>query len=218
MFNNKFIVAFEGNHGSGKTTQCNKLCDYLVREGLRCRYIKPSIAMPSENMLTEIKKNCDDALFVDFKRSIRIYETSKAFYEELTANSEHEIIVLDRYKYTGKAVLNINNAHNYLHELLVDWLPTPDVLFYLEIDSEVAMSQIISRGEKLRKHDNVDSLREMSDGFENVLKNVDCSFYKIDAAKPIEFISDLVVIGVTSAIKNNSNISLYRKGKFQDND
>lgn len=210
MFNNKFIIAFEGNHGSGKTTQCNKLCDSLVKEGLCCRYIKLlSKANPSEQMLTEIKKNCNDELFTKFKKLIRIYETSKTFYDEFTANSKHEIIVLDRYKYTGKAVLNINNTEKYFHGLLLDWLPIPDILFYLEIDSKTAMSQVISRGDRLRKYDTAESFRELSDGFINVFKNIDCNFYRIDATRTIESIHDLVVTNVMNAIKNMDSISLY---------
>ena len=42
MLDNNFIVAFEGNYGFGKTTQCNKLCDYLAREE-RKRQISPRL-------------------------------------------------------------------------------------------------------------------------------------------------------------------------------
>jgi len=188
MFNQKFIVVFEGIDGCGKTTQCKMLCDYLNKRGIRNRYEKfPGDSFFDKRIIDKIKANCiDKQLFYKFIAEMRAYETSKASFLNFSKDFNCEIIVRDRYKYTDNVNLKIYGFKKESVYLLSDWLPDPDLLFYFDIDVSIAVERIQSRGGKIRWHENEEYLSRLSNCFRKELKNANTNLYKLDASKNID--------------------------------
>jgi thymidylate kinase len=210
VFKNKFIIAFEGIAGSGKTTQCSMLFDYFKNKGLNCRYLKALYDRPNQNMINEIEKYCTDkTFFAKLKRAMRVYETSKYFFEQLTNNSKYEIIIFDRYKHTNSVILKNKGLDNpFFTEALIDWLPNPNVLFHLDLDSKTSIGRVITRGNNKRKYDTEEGLNTFAKSL--LLELKPDNYFKINALDSIETINNIVVETIDRLLPKE-NIDLFRK-------
>jgi len=209
MFNQKFIVVFEGIDGCGKTTQCNMLCDYLSGQGIRNRYEKfPGSSFIDKRILDEIKTNCTDKeLFYKFITEMRAYETSKTSFLNFSNNLNYEIIVRDRYKYSDNVNLKVYGVKKDVIYLLSDWLPEPDLLFYLDIDVSVAVKRIQLRGGKIHWHENEEYLSRLSNYFKKELKSTNTKLHKLDASKNIDSLhTEIISAFIDSMSKVDSSL------------
>ena len=196
---NRFVVAFEGISGSGKSTQINKLHQHLAERGINCIIIKESTISDSiERVLNKMENNVTDADFFHwFRKIIRIYERSKDYSEALTKTNDAEIVIVDRYKYTLLSILmELDLAQTNYSEALVGLLPDPDILFYFDLSAEEAVRRIISRGDPIRKYDSIAGLTRFANNYSRQfcgLKNSNIDYYKIDASNSIDEIHKKII-------------------------
>ena len=197
----KLIIAFEGNHGVGKTTQCMMLCDYLEKRGFVCKYIKFPMAGIQEELLSEISKRCESqALYSKFEISILLYETIKEVFELLNGDCANEILIFDRYKYSGRIFLRDEGVESNLLESLLSWLPSPDILLYLDLDVETIIERIDMRGIKNRKFDSRENIEFLSTIFLPELENAEGKYYKIDSINDVKQVHKEIVDVVNSLL------------------
>lgn len=146
------LIVFEGTDGSGKATQTAMLCQHLEREGIPYRkitfprYGKPSAAMVEEYLHGNLGKKPGDvnayaaSLFYAMDRFASYKQDWGTFYDE------GGLIVADRYT-TSNAVHQASKLPEEERKVYLDWLfdleyrllglPAPDLVFYLDMPTEV---------------------------------------------------------------------------------
>ena len=146
------LIVFEGTDGSGKATQTAMLCQRLEREGIPYRtltfprYGKPSAAMVEEYLQGNLGKKPSD---------VNAYAASAFYAVDRYASYKQDwrdffeaggLIVADRYT-TSNAVHQASKLPEDERKVFLDWLfdleyrllelPAPDLVFYLDMPTEV---------------------------------------------------------------------------------
>lgn len=146
------LIVFEGTDGSGKATQTAMLCQRLEREGIPYRtltfprYGKPSAAMVEEYLQGNLGKKPSDvnayaaSMFYAMDRYASYKQDWRDFFEA------GGLIVADRYT-TSNAVHQASKLPENERKVFLDWLfdleyrllelPAPDLVFYLDMPTEV---------------------------------------------------------------------------------
>ena len=146
------LIVFEGTDGSGKATQTAMLCQRLEREGIPYRtltfprYGKPSAAMVEEYLQGNLGKKPSDvnayaaSMFYAMDRYASYKQDWRDFFEA------GGLIVADRYT-TSNAVHQASKLPEDERKVFLDWLfdleyrllelPAPDLVFYLDMPTEV---------------------------------------------------------------------------------
>jgi len=200
MKHNKFVIALEGIDGTGKSTQCHKLYEVLSDEGIKCRQLTFSLEHLNRDMMQTIKgyyEEKDESGYQKFEYAAVVYEQAKTYFEALISNDEHEIIIADRYIYSLMLLLKMSYPKakftSTLYEVLVNWLPAPDLLFYLNIDAETAWKRIGLRGEKPRKMETFESVTKSLDVFPSIIETASCETLNVDASSSADDIHNFIV-------------------------
>jgi dTMP kinase len=146
------LIVFEGTDGSGKATQAKLLCQYLERAGRAYReidfprYGKPSAAMVQEYLDGNLGKHPGDvnAYAASMFYAMDRYASYKQDWGEFYENGG--LIVADRYT-TSNAVHQASKLPEAERTVYLDWLydteyrlfglPKPDLVFYLDMPTEI---------------------------------------------------------------------------------
>ncbi len=154
------LIVFEGVDGSGKSTQYKLLCDRLEREGrdfrslVFPRYSEPSSALIRMYLAGE---------FGDKPGDVNAYAASAFFAVDRYASYMQDwrefylsggLVVTDRYT-TSNAVHQASKLKPEEREGFLHWLftfeyeymglPTPDLVLFVDVDLETALSHLRKR-------------------------------------------------------------------------
>ncbi len=157
------LIVFEGTDGSGKATQTAMLCQRLEREGISYRkltfprYGKPSAAMVEEYLQGKLGKKPSDvnayaaSMFYAMDRYASYKQDWGEFYDA------GGLVVADRYT-TSNAVHQASKLPEEDRKEFLDWLfdleyrllglPAPDLVFYLDMPTEVT-EKLMRRRERV---------------------------------------------------------------------
>ena len=173
------LIVFEGTDGSGKATQTAMLCQRLEQEGIPYkkltfpRYGKPSAAMVEEYLQGNLGKKPSDvnAYAASMFYAMDRYASYKQDWGEFYRGGG--LIVADRYT-TSNAVHQASKLPDDERKAFLDWLfeleynllelPEPDLVFYLDMPTEVT--------EKLMRH------REQTDGSSADIHEKDAAYLR----------------------------------------
>ena len=156
------LIVFEGTDGSGKATQTAMLCQHLEQEKIPYRkitfprYGEPSAAMVEEYLQGKLGKKPSD---------VNAYAASMLYAMDRYASYKQDwgefynaggLIVADRYT-TSNAVHQASKLPEGERKDFLDWLfdleyrlldlPAPDLVFYLDMPTEVT-EKLMRRREK----------------------------------------------------------------------
>ena len=165
------FIVIEGIDGSGKTSLSNNLVNKLNELGkIAVRFSEPTnfesgkyIRKFLKGDILLSKKEQIDAFIFD--REVSVLKNIKP------ALQDNKIVVLDRYYYSTAAyqasedfspeeILNLN---------LEKKVPKPDLLFYINIQPELAYKRISSRNDQKEIFESIDELTKINLNFHAVL-------------------------------------------------
>ena len=154
------LIVFEGIDGSGKSTQCKLLCDYLKGQGRVFRNIVfPQYAEPSSALLTMYLNGVfgTDPLDVNAYAASTFYAVDRYASYKLVWGKFYEdggLVITDRYT-TSNAVHQASkvpqNERADFYKWLYDFefskmgLPSPDAVFFFDINLECSVAQLRRR-------------------------------------------------------------------------
>ncbi len=165
------FIVIEGIDGSGKTSLSNNLVNKLNELGKSSTRFSEPTSFESGKYIRKFlkgdillsKKEQIDAFIFD--REISVLKNIKP------ALQDNKIVVLDRYYYSTAAyqasedfspeeILNLNLEKKF---------PKPDLLFYINIQPELAYKRISSRNDQKEIFESIDELTKINSNFHAVL-------------------------------------------------
>jgi dTMP kinase len=177
---NKFIV-FEGIDGSGKSTQCLLLYDFICSMNIPAKLL----AEPTSGEYGQkIRKMLQSGKPVPVEEQIRLFLEDRQQDYDLNIKScmDNSItIVMDRYFYSNAAY---QGSHAFppsdiIGQNLGRGFPVPDRVYYIDIPPVVAMERILARSTS-GKPDLFEKISFLEKVRDNFLSMLNSSFLKLD--------------------------------------
>jgi dTMP kinase len=135
------LIAFEGIDGSGKSTQVRLLGEFLAQRGIAFTVSKWNSSALIADVIAEMKsaRRLSPSLFFLLHAADMM-----ARYENqiLPALQRNEIVLCDRYFYTGIVRDAIRGIDPQQNAGLYTKLRQPDVIFYCKAGSQIAVDRI----------------------------------------------------------------------------
>ena len=175
------FIVLEGIDGCGKTTQCGHLYNWLLKElgnDSVLRTLEPG-GWDGGSSLRELILNSE---FVSLWSEFFLFMADRCEHVERVirpALGGGKILLCDRYipstvayQFCGDSRFPCDTADFVMDKLLPRLnLPVPDILFWLDIDTEVSRGRLISRG----KRDLFDArgreyFERVADGYGRIMK------------------------------------------------
>jgi dTMP kinase len=177
---NKFIV-FEGIDGSGKSTQCLLLYDFICSMNIPAKLLAEPTSGEYGRKIREMLQS---------EKPVPVEEQIRLFLEDRQQDYDINIkscmdngitIVMDRYFYSNAAYQGSSavTPSDIIRQNLSRGFPVPDRVYYIDIPPVVAMERILARS-GYRKPDLFEKISFLEKVRENFLSTVDSHFLKLD--------------------------------------
>ncbi len=188
----KFIV-FEGIDGSGKSTQCSLLYNFILSQNIPARLLAEPTAGEYGKM---IRKMLQGETAISVKEQIQLFMDDRQQDCELNINPCIEkgiTIVMDRYFYSNAAYQGSQNFSpaEIIKKNINRGFPLPDRVYYIDIEPAEALKRIMTRNgtgktDLFEKKTFLDVVRD------NFLSFIDERFFKIDGNLSPEVIFSII--------------------------
>ena len=194
-----FFITFEGGEGTGKSTQCRLLAEFLESEKIPCVLTREPGGSPGAEEIRNLLVNGDkgrwDALTeaLLFMAARRNHLTTKIW----PAMAENKVVICDRfldstlayqgYGY-GKNAQSIADIQSLYHLVAGDF--QPNLTFVLDIDPEVGLKRSCTRaGNTEQRFESMDMAfhRNLRAGFLELARQ-DKRYVVVDASRSVEVI------------------------------
>ncbi|MPY55834.1 dTMP kinase [Streptomyces spongiae] len=163
------LIAFEGIDGSGKTTAANLLIERLGAQGVGASlHLNRSLGPVRDALDTLAREDGYHDRFDMFGSTSAQFMGALLKWRELLdiealLARENHVVVVDRYIYTHLALAV---AHKTTNEILLRRMfgvfPTPDLVYFVDVDPEIAAERVFKRG---RDVNSLDFLTRLRDGY-----------------------------------------------------
>ncbi|WP_329161487.1 AAA family ATPase [Streptomyces anulatus] len=163
------LIAFEGIDGSGKTTAANLLIERLNSHGVGASlHLNRSLGPVRDALDTLAREDGHHDRFDMFGSDSAQFMGALLKWRELLdiaplLDQENHVVVVDRYIYTHLALaLAHKTTNDSLLRRLFGVFPSPDLVFFVDVDPGVAADRVRERG---RDVDSLDFLTRLRDGY-----------------------------------------------------
>lgn len=185
----KFIV-FEGIDGSGTSTQIKKLEESFPQKII-------TTAEPTKSEIGKfLRKMLSGEFSVDEKTASYLFAADRCEHlygkNGIIENLQNDkIVVSDRYFFSSLAYQSVSCGKE-LPKLLNSPFPLPEYLFYFEINPEISLNRVNSRGEKKEIYENLEIQKKTANLYDEIIseyendKSHKMKIIRIDASKSIE--------------------------------
>lgn len=209
------IYSIEGLPGSGKTTQVNAIIQHLGFSGLKGYPLELPTNSPFGIILKSLYQN--KKAWPSVFRScpwLNPLFIKADFYSKLEyiEPDDHSFILMSRgivstYTYNLPAFKSIPEGLIILDNLLLNF-PYPELVFYIDVDINIALSRIIERNRQpLRENDTLDGLCEINALTKKVLQHLSnkINVYYIDGRLSESNITRKIANIILSSVKGANN-------------
>ena len=183
------LIAFEGIDGSGLTTHSKLLVRKLREEGYKVGYSKEPTWGPIGVLIRELllQPSVDHEVLAllyaaDRLWHLRAYSCLGAGF--LKALEEGYIVVLDRYKYSSMAYQSLGAPVEWI-EAINSRAPEADIIVYLDVPPEVALSRVQAR-RITYYYETLERLRKVKEAFETILGRAEARGVRVVRIKGVK--------------------------------
>lgn len=177
---NKFIV-FEGIDGSGKSTQCSLLYDFIKSENIPVKLLAEPTSGEYGQKIRKMLQS-ETPLPVDEQIRLFIEDRMQDYQLNIKPCMEQGVtVVMDRYFYSNAAYQGSVEIlpSDIIRRNIDRGFPEPDRVYYIDIPTDLAMKRITERTgsgktELFEKRDFLETVRK------NFLTMADARFLRID--------------------------------------
>ncbi len=186
----KNFFVFEGLDGSGTTTQLELLSEFLSERDIShrtdCEPTKGAIGQLIRQVLASKYNFLPYTIAALFTADRNEHIFGKDGIKEMT--DKGSIIISDRYFFSTLAYQSELDSIETTNHLNVDF-PLPEVLFFFDIDADIAYNRINSRGKEKEIYENIQYLEKMTKNYNkilNIYKDSKMKIVRLDATKSID--------------------------------
>lgn len=190
----KNFIVFEGIDGAGTSTQIKKLVESNPEK-------YEATAEPTTGETGKFLRRMLGGEFkVDEKTNAYLFAADRCehIYGKngvIETINKGKTVVSDRYFFSSMCYQSISCGEE-LPELLNSPFPLPEILFFFEINPEISLARVTSRGEKKEIYEKIDLQKKIADQYERIISKYEknaaetgMKIIRIDAAKSIEEIT-----------------------------
>lgn len=186
----KNFIVFEGIDGSGTSTQIKKLEESFPQKII-------TTAEPTKSEIGKfLRKMLAGEFSVDEKTASYLFAADRCEHlygkNGIIENLQNDkIVVSDRYFFSSLAYQSVSCGKE-LPKLLNSPFPLPEYLFYFEINPEISLNRVNSRGEKKEIYENLEIQKKTANLYDEIIseyendKSHKMKIIRIDASKSIE--------------------------------
>ncbi|MBQ0051454.1 MAG: dTMP kinase [Treponema sp.] len=195
----KNFVVFEGIDGAGTSTQIKIL--QARNDAERFFFTTEPTDSETGKFLRKMLKGDvkldprTSAFLFAADRNEHLYGNSGTNCGIVEKASSGKIVVSDRYLFSSLTYQSVTCGEE-LPRMLNSTFPLPEILFFFEIDPEISLQRVDSRGDR-EIYEEVEFLRQTEERYKKVVDeyeklNTGMRIVRIDASKPIEEVSAII--------------------------
>ncbi len=207
------FVVFEGIDGSGTTTQLS-----LVAERLRARghvvhesrepshgrigmLARQLLSVPQPWVATLLNRlpTVDPAVLALLFAADRLEHLAREIQPALEAG---ELVLCDRYVVSSLVYQSLDCDPTWVANINMQ-APWPDLTFVFDVSPELALARVAARrastGEAIERFDVPDTQRRLAAGYSAILGRDLSGTQRVDAAAPIEAVTEAIVAACIAA-------------------
>lgn len=180
MSNLSEIIVVEGIDGSGKSTICKKIVNWLNKTSLeKCKYVREPGGTPDAEIIRSVLKTTDN---LNAENQLKLFLLSRKMLVDYIAEELPGRFVIDRF---------IPSTYAYQHYLqhmdkklldklgnqicpLAESLLAKATVIYLKTSPKTALERINARNEKISEYETSEKLNVLSDAYDKMF-NIDKS-------------------------------------------
>ena len=190
------FIVFEGIDGAGTSTQIKKLVESNPE-----KYV--ATAEPTTNETGKFLRRMLAGEFkVDEKTSSYLFAADRCehIYGEkgvINILKQGKTVVSDRYFFSSLAYQSVSCGKE-LPRLVNSPFPLPEYLFYFDINPEISLARVTSRGEKTEIYEQIDMQKKTAALYEEVIseyeadKSSGMKVIRVDATKSIDEVAAFI--------------------------
>ncbi|HOK43890.1 MAG TPA: dTMP kinase [Thermoclostridium caenicola] len=186
--NEGIFITFEGNDGSGKTTQIRLLADYLKQRGLEVLILRePGGTSIGEKIRDILLDNSNQGMCA--VAEMLLYAASRAQLVSTIikpALAENKAVICDRFVDSSMAYQGIGRGLGtekvwMVNQLAIDGC-LPDITFFMDVDADTAMARRNAKGEEADRIESEDMVfhRRVYSGYLELAKSFPDRIRRID--------------------------------------
>lgn len=192
------FITFEGIDGCGKTTQLNKVAEFLKSQGREVLTLREpggtDISEKIRELLLQSKKEMHSIT------ELLLFEAARAELIDKVirpASKEGKIILCDRFYDSTLAYQGFGRKMDTDDIKLLNRLATggikPDLTFYFQVSLDVSKQRSFGRNLDRMESAGDDFFLRVIDGFNKLAADEPARVIKIDASREIDDVSDNVI-------------------------
>lgn len=159
------LICFAGLDGSGKTTQAQKIYDFLTERNKESKFIRFHTEPLKVEMAGIVERTTKYLMKNHMMLSMNEIETLKeAFHIQMKVQNEiepacskMEYVVLDRYYETYDAFSYYTGEINWVQKINAPFRK-PDYYFFIDVEAETCYERIKKSGRRISSHESIENL------------------------------------------------------------
>ncbi len=177
------FIVFEGADGAGKSSLCRRLTDELSEEG---REVVLTAEPTHEGVGAFIRSG--DAGRISQRTEALLFVADRNDHTEKIERmvAEGKIVLCDRYfastvAYQSAKLDGDSSDRDWLVQINSDFIHRPDATILLDIDPEIGMGRVGTRGEETSKFERLDFQRQVRENYLSLAEEY--GFNVVDASR-----------------------------------